>query len=177
MGADKIRHVLFLKNAWRWRPTAKMRAKGFKMITLGPVLDATARARALAAKKQWDHLRRGIDATGEPIKMYPHGSVGEGYQRALKLRDAERVAKGKTQTKEQENRDDWPRAWKWLEPMFADLDPKTIPPEFFLSVDPSTGKPKGLVRREGVNHGTASRYQGLARTLEEDGDHGLLRGR
>jgi hypothetical protein len=145
MGADKIRHVLFLKNAWRWRPTAKMRAKGFKMITLGPVLDATARARALAANEQWDHLRRGIDATGEPIKMYPHGSVGEGYQRALKLRDAERVAKGKTQTKEQENRDDWPRAWKWLEPMFADLDPKTIPPEFFLSVDPSTGKPKGLV--------------------------------
>jgi len=29
--------------------------------------------------------------------------------------------------------------------MFGDLDPKTIPPEFFLSVDPDTGKPKGLV--------------------------------
>jgi hypothetical protein len=37
MGGDKIRHVLFLKKAWRWRPTAKMRAEGFKMITLGQV--------------------------------------------------------------------------------------------------------------------------------------------
>jgi hypothetical protein len=77
--------------------------------------------------------------------MYPRGSVGEAYQRAIRLREAERTAKGQTQTKEQEKRDDWPRAWKWLEPMFADLDPKTIPPEFFLSVDPTTGKPKGLV--------------------------------
>jgi hypothetical protein len=142
MGADKIRHVLFLKGGWRWRPTAKMRAKGFKMITLGPVLDAPARARALAANDEWDRIRRGAEPS--PTKIYPHGSVGEAYQRALKLRDAEWAAKGKTQSREQTKRDDWPRAWKYLEPMFADLDPRTIPPEFFLCVDAS-GKPTGLV--------------------------------
>jgi hypothetical protein len=37
--------------------------------------------------------------------------VGDGYQRAMKLREAERKAKSIVRTKEQEKRDDWPRAW------------------------------------------------------------------
>jgi hypothetical protein len=60
-------------------------------------------------------------------------------------RTAERLAKGILWTKEQESRDDWPRAWKWLEPAFGDCDAKTIIPEHFLRIDPLTGKPAGLV--------------------------------
>ena len=62
----------------------------------------------------------------------------------MKLRQAERIAKGNTQNKEQEKRDDWPRAWRWLS-MFADCDPRTIQPEHFLAIDPKTGRATGLV--------------------------------
>ena len=45
---------------------------------------------------------------------------------------------------EQEKRDSWPRAWKWLK-QFGDYDPRTIEPEHFLRIDPVTGEPRGLV--------------------------------
>jgi hypothetical protein len=54
------------------------------------------------------------------------------------------MAKGKLQTKEQESRDDWPRAWKWIS-RFADCDPSTIIPDHFLRNDPITGEVKGLM--------------------------------
>jgi hypothetical protein len=65
--------------------------------------------------------------------------------RAMALRKAARVAKGLIWTKEQEKRDSWPRAWKWLGPLFGDCDPRTIEPEHFLRIDPMTGEAKGLV--------------------------------
>jgi hypothetical protein len=52
----------------------------------------------------------------------------------LKLREAERKAKGIVRTKEQEKRDDWPRAWKWLGPVYGDRDPKTVTPEGLLAL-------------------------------------------
>jgi hypothetical protein len=73
-----------------------------------------------------------------------HDSVSDGYQRAMALRKAQRVASGIIWSKEQEKRDSWPRAWKWLE-RFGDCDPRTIEPEHFLRIDAVTGKPKGLV--------------------------------
>jgi len=42
-------------------------------------------------------MRRGADPAGASALLYPRGSVGEAYQRALKLRDAEQAAKGKVQ--------------------------------------------------------------------------------
>jgi hypothetical protein len=77
-------------------------------------------------------VRRG--ATKAPARVYPAVSVGEGYQRAVALRAQERAAKGIVWTKEQHSRDDWPRAWKWLEPIFGDVDPKTIQPEHLLTL-------------------------------------------
>jgi hypothetical protein len=73
-----------------------------------------------------------------------HDSVSDGYQRAMALRKAQRVASGIIWSKEREKRDSWPRAWKWLE-RFGDCDPRTIEPEHFLRIDAVTGKPKGLV--------------------------------
>lgn len=79
------------------------------------------------------------------MKVYAEGSVGDGYQRAMALRKATRTANGIIWTKEQEKRDSWPRAWKWLEPPFGDCDPRTIQPEHFLRIDPVTGEINGLV--------------------------------
>jgi hypothetical protein len=62
---------------------------------------------------------------------YLPGSVGDGYQRAMSLRKAEGLARGVAWSNEQENRDGWLRAWKWLEPEFGDCDPKTIIAEHF----------------------------------------------
>jgi hypothetical protein len=157
VGRDKIRYFIFLQGRWRWRPTKAMKAHGFGMVTMGrggPGTDAEGhpkpsvedQQRAIELNRAWDKVRSGhVSAPAKTtLKTYPEGSVGDGYQRAMALRKAERVAKGDIWTKEQEKRDSWPRAWKWLEPKFADCDPWTIEPEHFLRIDVVTGEPKGL---------------------------------
>ena len=57
------------------------------------------------------------------IVVYPPGSLGRAYSRAIALREAERKAKGIIWTRQQKARDDWPRAWRWLGPAFGDYDP------------------------------------------------------
>jgi hypothetical protein len=158
VGKDTIRYFLYLNGRWRWRPTRAMRAQGFGLVTMGrggPSLDAGGhpkasiddQQRAIALNRAWDQVRAGHAPAPArtTLKHYPEGSVGDGYQRAMALRKAARVAKGVVWTKEQEKRDSWPRAWKWLEPKFADCDPRTIEPEHFLRLDPVTGEAKGLV--------------------------------
>lgn len=130
MGKDNIRYMLFLQGRWRWRPTKTMKRAGFKMIVLGTGVvvngknlpTAEEKARALELNAAWDRHRMGLPpAEGATIttRRYPPGSIGEGYLRAIKLRDAERKAKGSEWTNEQRSRDDWPRAWKWIEPLLA----------------------------------------------------------
>src|SRR5262245_59641236 len=128
MGDDTIRYLLFLNGRWRWRPTAAMRRKGFKLTTFGRELTAADKAHAVALNGEWDRVRRGESEQPSAEPVYPIGSYGDGYQRVIKLREAERAAKGTAQSKEQEKRDDWPRAWRWLS-VFADCDPRTIQPE------------------------------------------------
>jgi hypothetical protein len=145
MGEDRIRYFVFVCGRWRWRPTKAMRAKGFRLVTFGREATSADKARAIALNDEWDRVRTGQRGEVSPAeKQYPHGSVGDGYQRALKLREAERKSKGVVPTKEQEKCDDWPRAWKWLE-IFAECDPRTVQPEHFLAIDQATGKPAGLV--------------------------------
>lgn|GEM_PF-529362 len=158
LGRDTIRYFLYLNGRWRWRPTKAMRGQGFGLVTMGrggPDIDGEGRPAASAADQQraidlnraWDRVRSGqLPATARTtLKHYPEGSVGDGYQRAMALRKAQRVAKGVIWTREQEKRDSWPRAWKWLEGKFADCDPRTIEPEHFLRLDPVTGEARGLV--------------------------------
>lgn len=158
LGKDQIRYFLYLNGRWRWRPTKVMRGQGFGLITMsrgGPALDSDGqpeasladRQRAIGLNDAWDRVRAGGIAmpARTTLKIYPVGSVGDGYQRAMALRKAERLQKGVVWTNEQESRDDWPRAWKWIEPQFGDCDPKTIIPEHFLRIDPATGRPAGLV--------------------------------
>ena len=135
MGKDKIRYLLFVSGRWRWQPTRAMRARGFKLTTFGKELSAADRARAIALNAEWDQVRTGAQAAPvEAQPFYPSGTVGDGYQRAVNLRASERDAKGIIWTKEHVYRDDWPRAWKWLGPLFGDCDPKTVTPEALLAL-------------------------------------------
>jgi len=135
MGTDKIRYLLFVNGRWRWRPTRTMRAHGFRLVTFGRELTSPDRARAIELNAEWDRVRTGLQAAAASVEApYPTGTVGDGYQRAIKLRSSEWAAKGIRRTKEQEKRDDWPRAWKWLDPVFGDRDPKTVMPEALLAL-------------------------------------------
>jgi hypothetical protein len=135
MGEDKLRYVLFVCGRWRWRPTKTMRAHGFKLVSFGRDLTPADKARALVLNDEWDRVRRGLQVAARPVEtIYPRGSVGDGYQRAMKLREAERKSKGIVQTKEQQKRDDWPRAWKWLGPIYGDRGPRTVTPESLLAL-------------------------------------------
>jgi hypothetical protein len=158
LGRDKIRYFLFLNGRWRWRPTRAMKTCGFGLVTMGrggPGTDAEGnpeaslddKKRAIELNRAWDHIRSGQAPAPARTTLvnYPEGSVGDGYRRAMELRKAARLAKGIVWTLEQEKRDSWPRAWKWLEPKFADCDPRTIEPEHFLRIDSVTGETGGLV--------------------------------
>jgi hypothetical protein len=157
LGRDKHRYFLYLNGRWRWRPTRAMKAYGFGLVTMGrggPGIDPDGNPEPSLEDKQhadklnddWDKVRRGQISTAARTTLvnYPAGSIGRGFQRAMELRKAERVAKGIIWTKEQEKRDSWPRAWKWLE-QFGACDPSTMQPEHFLRIDSITGEAKGLV--------------------------------
>ena len=160
VGNDRIRYFLFLEGRWRWRPTKKMRAAGFQMVPMGrggpgadadgnPTASTSDKQRAVELNSEWDAVRRGLPRPSRRSirEGYPPGSIGDGYQRAMALREAGRIAKGIVWTNEQKSRDDWPRAWKWLGPEFGDGDPKTVQPEHFLAIDETTGEISGLIPR------------------------------
>jgi hypothetical protein len=89
--------------------------------------------RAVLLNQDWDRYRKGLPPL-QSSGRYPAGTVGDGFERVMRLREAERREKGIVWTAEQHSRDDWPRAWKHLEPLFGDCDPNTITPEIMLQV-------------------------------------------
>ncbi|WP_029082883.1 hypothetical protein [Bradyrhizobium sp. th.b2] len=159
MGRDSIRYFVYSKGRWKWQPTKPMRAHGFFTVKMGlggpgvdskgyPTASTEDKMKAVELNAAWDAARLGLPAPQKRVEAspkYPPGSVGDGYQRAMAIRKAARLAKGIVWTNEQVKRDSWPRAWKWIEPKFADCDPRTITPEHFLRLDQATGKPAGLV--------------------------------
>src|SRR5262245_6532311 len=114
-----------------------MRRAGFRLINLskGEWIDGRQepsladKREALRLNADWDRHRRGLPPAAVEAHSYPKGSVGDGYLRAMALRAQERASKGIVWTREQESRDDWPRAWRWIEPLLGDCDPKTVTPE------------------------------------------------
>jgi hypothetical protein len=144
MGTDRIRYLVFVCGRWRWRPTKTMRAAGFRLINLsaGVVVNSTNeptaedKNRAIELNQAWDRHRRGIGLQpAAPKPKYPPGSLGDAFLRAMALRESKRRNDGIMWTKEQHSRDDWPRAWKWIEPLFGDVDPKTVTPEQLFDAD------------------------------------------
>lgn len=93
---------------------------------------AEDKTRAIKLNEEWDLVRQTLDRL--PAQVWPAGSIGAAYDRALKLRAAERKAKGIEWTTEQHSRDDWPRAWKHIGPGFGNLSPQAVTPEELLAL-------------------------------------------
>jgi hypothetical protein len=136
MGHDKIRHLVFHYGRWVWRPTKRMCLEGFGRVRLGPgtivdgkpMPDPADIARAMELNQEWDRHRRGLPPLAQRLG-YPAACIGDGYQRAMAMRAKGREAEGIVWTSEHHSRDDWPRAWKRIGPLFGDCDPKTVTPE------------------------------------------------
>lgn len=94
---------------------------GFKLVDCGED-GPLAWAKARSCNEQWKEARRRHRA-GEPLgkieKVYPQGSVGEGFARFKGTYTWNTGKKPRT-------REDWERGWKNIEPMFGDVDPKTV---------------------------------------------------
>ncbi len=185
MGEDRIRYFRFVSGRWRWRPEKEMRTLGFRLVNMGrggPELDAKGRpvpsaddkARAIALNADWDKVRRGLDPA--PTKVYPQASVGDGYQRAMALRAAERKGKGLVWTKDQEKRDDWPRAWRWIEPICGDFSPKMVQPETLLELRSKVGERVSQSEGHRVIKVWRALWKKMAamRYCERDGDPSLM---
>ena len=132
MGADKPRYLVKIKGSYYWRPTPRMKQAGFHDRSLGKV-ELQAKQEAIRLNAEWDKHRFG-EHKQPGIMVYPIGSLGHAYSRAIALREAERKAKGITWTRQQKARDDWPRAWRWLGPAFGDFDPLAIVSEDLLAL-------------------------------------------
>ena len=138
MVEDKPRYLLKIKGCYYWRPTKRMRAFGFKLQCLGKN-DVPAKQAAIAWNDKWDRVRKG-DAVSfdDTTVIYPEGTIGEAYQRIMNLRKAARESKGAVWTTEQSSRDDWPRAWRWIGPVFGDLKPCQVEPGMLIGTDPKS---------------------------------------
>src|SRR5262249_31188448 len=143
VGHDKTpRYLIVHRGRSFWRPNCKrMIADGFRRVPLGPAVLVDGKlvpspadvARATELNQQWDRHRHGLGAIG-PRLRYRHGSIAEGYHRAMAMRQKQREANGIVWTREHHSRDDWPRAWKHLEPLIGDFDPKHVTPEMLLKI-------------------------------------------
>jgi hypothetical protein len=88
MGTDVPRYLVRIKGCYYWRPTPRMVTAGFRRRTLGKD-EVRAKLEAIRLNAEWDRYRRG--ATNDPkLMVYPRGSLGEAFNRAIALRAAER---------------------------------------------------------------------------------------
>ena len=138
MGTDKPRYFVNIKDRYYWRPTPRMKAAGFRDMSLG-ASELAAMQEAIRLNAEWDKHRFG-ERTRSDVMIYPPGSLGTAYKRALALREAERKAKGIVWTRQQKARDDWPRAWRWIGPAFGDYDPIAIVSEDLLALRTKVAK-------------------------------------
>lgn len=132
MSADKPRYFVRIKNCFYWRPTPRMKLAGFQDRSLGKN-ELSAMQEAMRLNAEWDQHRFG-ERSQPNIMVYPPGSLGQAYNRALALREAERKSKGILWTRQQRARDDWPRAWRWIGPAFGDYDPLAVVSEDLLAL-------------------------------------------
>lgn len=122
------------KRTGYWQPSEKMRGLGFESVPCG--IDGPE-AWAVASKwnERWQRFRKGEDVAPEEQErrnlnpeetearaVYPSGTVGDAFKRYREM-DAWKLDKAP------KTRDDWWRGWRYIKPIFADVDPSTIEPE------------------------------------------------
>ncbi|MCK1313724.1 hypothetical protein [Bradyrhizobium sp. 23] len=116
MGNIKLKHYVLRKGKHGyWLPTAKMRVMGFQIVSCGH--DGP---HAWAIAKEWEEryqrARKGLEKP--PAHFYPPDSVGDGFERFRRSNE--------WKSKPPRTREDWDRGWKYIDPVFGDVDPKTV---------------------------------------------------
>lgn len=115
MAADKIRYYRVRRNKKAfWEPTPSMRKLGFSNAPLGPH-GVIAQQKAITLNHELDKARIVFKKTGETTTQcpYPSGSLGSVY---WSYRQSEAFGRLAPKT-----RDDYTRAWRFLEPAFANI--------------------------------------------------------
>jgi hypothetical protein len=113
-----------------WEPTPKMKAHGFQSVPLGPDGPEAFRL-AEEWNRRWDATRTGqqpspalADAANlspdraEALTVYPSRSLGAAFR---DFRLTHEWAKKSPRTREE-----WHRGWRWIKPVFGDVDPRTV---------------------------------------------------
>jgi hypothetical protein len=116
MAKVRIPHYSVRKGRGYWLATPAMKRHGFNNVRCG---EDGSQAWAIAEEweRRWQAVRRGQEA---PLrKVYPKGSVGDGYERF-------RRTGAWTEGRKERTREDWDRGWKFIEPFFGDVDPATV---------------------------------------------------
>lgn len=116
MAKIKLKHYVVRKGKHGyWLPTRAMKKMGFQNISCGHD-GPEAWAIAQEWERRYQNARKGIDPA--PERIYPLGSVGDGFARFRMTHEWKK--------KPPRTREDWERGWKYIEPMFADTDPRTV---------------------------------------------------
>ncbi|TPK18038.1 hypothetical protein [Mesorhizobium sp. B2-5-7] len=115
MAEIKLKHYHVRKGRGYWLVTPKMRAHGFDNVRCGAD-GPQAWAVAQEWEGRWQRARKGLEA---PLrKVYPRNSVGYAFER---FRLTNEWARKPVRTRE-----DWDRGWRYIEPVFGDLNPSVI---------------------------------------------------
>jgi hypothetical protein len=92
-----------------------MRAMGFQIVACGHDGPA-AWAIAQTWEERYRRAHRGLEKP--PAHCFPTGSIGDGFERFRRTNEWSAKAQG--------TREDWDRGWKYIEPVFGDVDPRTV---------------------------------------------------
>jgi len=123
---------------------------GLRLVDCGPD-GPQAWAIAQSWNAKWkraraDHLAgKNVTKPGKIERVFPPNSLGEGFG---KFR-----ATAEYQNKKKRTKEEWMRGWKYIEPIFGDVDPRTISLEdldAWYNGDPKDESIKGLIELHGV---------------------------
>ena len=123
---------------------------GFRLVDCGEDGPA-AWAGAQSWNAKWKHARSEhkagrVDlAAGKIERVYPPNSIGEGF---AKFR-----ATGEWHRKPKTTRAQWMRGWRYIEPVFGDVDARTVAMDnldLWYNGDPQDPSIEGLIARHGV---------------------------
>jgi len=146
LGEIKLKHYVVRKGRGYWLVTPRMRAYGFENVRCGPD-GPQAWAIAKEWEDRWQLARKGVDTSLR--KVFPKDSVGDAFER---FRLTNEWSKKPPRTRE-----DWERGWKYIEPVFGDMAPKSVTLEM---LDRSYAH---LVQKKGI--GEAGRAMKIWRAL------------
>jgi hypothetical protein len=133
VGKVTIPYYVVRKARGYWLASPKMKLLGFNNVRCGPD-GPEAWKTAELWNERWQRVRTGeglspseIDRRNlsideiEELALYPEGSVGYAFKRYRRSET--------WRAKAPATRDDWFRAWRFIKPVFADVDPATLEPE------------------------------------------------